>query len=185
MAEPDAAKTLAYDFNGSLWVAPVGTALPLKTAFYPVTPPYLPTTPWLNTGYIDEAGPAFETKDSITTLRAWQALADVRKVSKGKTTTLAFSLLEWTLSNVEWSMGLVDDGAGLLMPSSVAVEKAVLIIVTDGANQIGIGFPRASLEVAAKVTFKPADWASLPVLLTALQPTTGASFKVYLPATFV
>lgn len=182
---PDAANTLAYDFNGSLWTAPAGTALPTYAAFFPVdpAPAYVPAPPWINTGFVDEAGPDFETKNDTNSLRAWQSFADVRIVNKAKTSTLAFNLLEWTADNLEFALGVEDDGTGLLVPSSVPIERAVLIIVTDGGVRVGIGFPRGSLILDAKVSFKPADWAMLPVSLTALQPADDSpSFVVYLPA---
>lgn len=181
---PDASETLVYDFNGSLWTAPVGTELPTYAEFYPVSPAtFVPAVPWVNTGFLTEDGPAFESKDDQASLRAWQSRAVVRQVSKGKATTLGFNLLEWSIDNVIFALGLVDDGTGLLIPSAAAVERAVLVVVTDGDTAVGIGFTRGSLAMDAKIAFKPADWATLPVSLTALQPDGGGpEFQLYLPA---
>ena len=176
---PDAGNTLVYDFLGSLWTAPVGTPLPTLAIFGGAA--FTPATPWTNLGYVSEDGPEFATKDDVVGLRAWQSRAVVRNVSKGRETTLTFDLLEWSSANATFALGLDDDGTGLLTPSATAVESAVLVIVTDGDSRVGIGFPRAALTLDAKVAFKPADWAPLPIVLTALAPTTGPEFSLYLP----
>ena len=160
--------------NGpGVWVAPVGTALPAdtKTAF---------TTPWLNLGYLSDAGPTIGQNTSKQDMTPWQSVAPIRSVITGRDVTL--HMIFWQL-NVQ-TLGIYFDAdqpvpaADGSFTMSVRVDKgghqyAVAIDSLDGSatattsKVLRVGFTRALLTDAGDMAITRGATIPLEVTLTA------------------
>jgi len=155
--------------NGpGVWVAPVGTALPTdcKTAF---------ATPWLNLGYLSDAGPTIGQNTSKQDMTPWQSVAPIRSVITGRDVTL--HMIFWQL-NVQ-TLGIYFDAdqpvpsptdGSFTMP--VRVDKgghqyAVAIDSLDGVKVLRVGFTRALLTDAGDMAITRGATIPLEVTLTA------------------
>lgn len=84
--------------NGSIFTAPKGTAIPASISV-------ALGVAWKDAGYVTEDGVTFTDGKSMESVRAWQSLHDLRKIVTSKDTTAAFSLMQWSGSNVVFAFG--------------------------------------------------------------------------------
>jgi hypothetical protein len=100
---------------GILWISTIGTAEPTPTAtagkFSDVMPPA-----WLLLGPTDE-GSTFSDSVDTDTITVAEFLNAIRNVVTGRTSSLAFALASWTLSNYRRAL---NGGVAALVPTGTA-----------------------------------------------------------------
>lgn len=155
--------------NGAgLYIAPVGTALPTDTTAD------LPAA-WKALGYTTEDGVGqmldIETED----IMSWQELAPVRTVTKSRTLTLKFSMLQWNPTTLALFMGAPEpkpaaDGSFTLdlRMSDRPTEHAMLIDIDDAGRKYRIGLYRTILSATDDLALQRGTSAPLGVTVKAL-----------------
>jgi hypothetical protein len=108
------ADNVRVGLNGSIYIAPKGTAAPadLATAW---------PAGWVDLGYLSDDGVEMSYSTETEDINAWQSLSPVRKVLTGVDMTLGFTAIELKTSTVT-----------LYFPSSTMTE------VTAGVNKLSI-----------------------------------------------
>jgi hypothetical protein len=153
--------------NGSLSIAPVGTAAPadevvaLNAAFKDV-------------GIISEDGATFSNGKTVEGIKAWQSFHDVRKIVTGVETTVACVLREWSKQTTELALdGTVTEvsaGHYKLTPNAAeaVAEYAAVLAWVDGDKHYRLVIPRCSLADSVETNLTRSGPADLPITLGVL-----------------
>lgn len=120
--------------NGTVWVAPVGTAAP-------TTPVAVPGAGWLDLGYTSEDGVSLVDGKTVEPIRVWQLFHAARRVVTERETTISFVLRQWGKDQVKLAFGggtVTEPTAGVFKyeppnPEDLD-ERALMIDWADGAK---------------------------------------------------
>jgi hypothetical protein len=148
--------------NGSVYVAPVGTALPTNIAG-------ALNVAFKELGYVSEDGITFTNGQEIEDINAWQSFYPIRKVVTSKSTSVQFVLRQWNEDTVKLAFGggTISRTAGVttyLPPEPGTLdERAMIIEWEDGSETFRLVLPRGlvSGEVESNVVRSAA--ADLPI----------------------
>jgi hypothetical protein len=140
--------------NGDIYVAPALTPCPSTLIAEPASP-------WRRLGLVTEDGvtwtpPSEETEE----VKAWQSRYPVRIVTTGLSTSVGFSLLEWSRTTVEVTLGggTWEDSGELVIykppPAGAASEVALFVAAVDGSRIYGIYLPKCKVTERDDINFK-------------------------------
>jgi hypothetical protein len=156
--------------NGSVSVAPYGTALPtdahtaLNAAF-------------VDLGLLTETGVTLVATPAVVDVQAWQRLGPVRRVVTGRTLTAAGVLNQWNQESVSLAFGggtwtMVSAGSYRYDPplaGAALKEYSVVVDAQDGATNLRYMIRRAVISDAVTVNLVANAAATLPITFTALE----------------
>jgi len=159
--------------NGDVYVAPVGTSLPLD-----VDDP-------LNVAFSDALG--FTSEDGVTAtdgkttvnIGAWQSFYPLRTIVTERNFSAAFVLRQWNRDTVSLAFGggtfeATGSFTKYTPPDPSVIDERVLVIdYQDGDDQFRLVIPRCvvSEDVASQITRTAA--ADLPITMSVLAPAEG------------
>lgn len=151
-----------------IFIAPVGTAMPVSLA--------TPSAPWVGLGYTSDDGLVLNDEPSVEGIMSAQSAHPVREVVTERTTTMAFTLLQWNEDTLELAFGggeTEDLGGGVTAfhapgADDALPEHAVLAIWKDGDNSDGAFFGRANVREAVEVNVNRTSATALPITVSAL-----------------
>lgn len=158
--------------NGSIYIAPAGTALPdsiseaLGVAF-------------VDLGYVTEDGVSFTDSKTMESVRAWQSFYDLRKIITAKDAVASFSLMQWSGANVALAFGGGDVEEVVAPvtgppaepgeyryhpPAPEVIDERVLVVEwSDGAKDYRLSFPRGMVTENVETNVTRSAAALLPI----------------------
>lgn len=163
--------------TGHIYTAPSGTASPVN--------PLAPTTPWVELGHTSRDDGLTITRDGgdSETLGTWQN-ASLRE--RRDPTTFAITMQAQQVDNTV--LGLYFGGGDQSEPGVFGVtsatgttELALYVRIVDGANEIGMYVPKASISSDDDVEIDVEGFLSFPLRATVLQ-ATGSNLLEFLGA---
>jgi len=154
--------------TGHIYIAPVATAVP--------SDPSAPADPWVEIGHTsrDEGLTITRSGGDSEVLGSWQN-PSLRERRDPTTWAITFQLLQVDEVNFELYFGqaaTLADGEFGVNASATPTEHALYIRIVDGANEVGLYIPRASIFADDDVTVDPENFLSFPVRATLLQNST-------------
>jgi hypothetical protein len=161
--------------TGSLYKAPVGTAMPtdVTTAL---------GVAWVELGYT-ETGPKMSVDTSKESFIPWQSLSPVREVITEQTVSAAFALWQRNATTLKlaWGGGTVTGTTTRVFtpPASPSVNEGAFVFeIVDGAIIDRYCIARASIALAGDVEFLKDKITQYELELTYLQPATGSAWTL-------
>jgi hypothetical protein len=156
--------------NGSVWVAPEGTALPVDLAD--------PPAPFEDVGYVSEDGVNFTFSKDQQDINAWQSGEPVRVLVTAEPKTIAFDLLEFdrTALLLAFRGGAFVDGPPAIYTPPAAGSSDVRAMVVDGidgAEMFRFCFPRVSLTGDLAFALLRTDAIKLTMEFSVLASASG------------
>lgn len=168
-----AASAIRVGANGTVYVAPSGTAGPTD-----ITSAW---TGFTDIGYADEGGVVINRSMDTEVIRAWQSVSVLRYLITGVTLTAAFTLLQWDKDTLPFYMGggsITTQAAGRYkysISSAPTIDERVLGVEwTDGASiayRFVIG--RGMVQETGESNVQRSDGIKLPITFGAMTPNTG------------
>lgn len=167
---------------GILWIAAIGTAEPTPTAaggkFTDALPPA-----WLLLGPTDE-GSTFSDSVDTDTITVAEFLSAIRNVVTGRTSSLAFALASWTLSNYRRALnggiaaiaptGTVGSEVTSLEPPVEGSETRAMLMWESTDSTLRLMGRQCFQTGEVSSDFKPApEKALIPCEYAFEQPSTG------------
>lgn len=169
MAEGKSVSEILVGANGTVRVAPVGTAAPadIASAF---------SGTWVDLGYTNQDGVTLTDSKTLATVDVWQLFYPARRIITGRSFTAAMVLAQWNEITVPLAFG-----GGTVTPTtgppayytytppapSVLDERALAIEWTDGSRTYRLIIPKGVVtdNVSSKLT--KAGPAELPLTFEA------------------
>lgn len=160
--------------NGGIFVAPVGSTLPVD-----VDSPL--DGAFVDTGYATEDGVTFRYAPEITDHRGWQSAHPLRRDLTNVELDAVFGLLQWNEETIRLAFG----GGEVTEPSDGVFrydfpeagdeidERAAVVETIDGDRKDRFVIARCNPVEAVETQFQRASTAVLPITLRALQPDSG------------
>ena len=142
------------DLASGVWVAPKGTTFPADLV--------IPTTPWVEVGWLHEDGIPFERDTDAQELKAYQGSKLMRRRVTTNGEKLTFASLEENRPTLELAFpnGTFDTTAGVtrLTPTGEASkETACIVDVIDGDIQKRYEVIRGDIALTGTVEHKDTD----------------------------
>lgn len=173
---------------GYIYTAPVGTAAPTPAAVDTLNLNDTSTwgtglTVWGGTGHTSENDlPEFGLDGGDSTVRGtWQKKKLREVTTKDPIDFLTIHLQQFDEENLELYYGpnaSVTPGVfGVAAAAGVHTERAVFVVIMDGAFRVGFHAHKASVKRDASIKLATDDFASLPVKATFLQHNTELLFS--------
>ncbi len=163
--------------SGSVYMAPVGTAMPTDVAA-------AMAAAWKELGYISEDGPSLEASTDSEPIRAWQSLDPVRTNLTGRTLTTSFTLLQRNLNSLQLAFGGGTTTTTGVAPNEVftytppvddntVFERAFVLEVTDGTIKDRFALYRGQPNLSGAIPFKRDEASGFEIEITHLRSTDG------------
>jgi hypothetical protein len=154
--------------NGSLYVGPVGSAVPASISV-PLG------VDWTELGYTTEEGVTWVDGKTMQSIRAWQSFYDLRRIVESKEGSLAFQLLQWNGDNVRLAFG----GGTVSEPSpgeyrytppapEFIDERALAAEWQDGDKNYRLIFPKGNVSENIETNIVRSGGALLPITFSLL-----------------
>jgi hypothetical protein len=165
--------------NGSLWVAPVGSTLPVDatTAL---------NVAFVDVGYLTEDGITITPSQDMTVIRSWQSYVPTRRVTNTRDLTVAGVMQEFKRSNLVLAMGGGSTGmaSGIVTytppsPGGAPYERAVVVEWQDGTAQFRLVVPRMLVSELGAITLRRSEEAKLPFTLGIIDEDGDGGFLLY------
>ncbi|MBA0054296.1 hypothetical protein E0L36_26625 [Streptomyces sp. AJS327] len=180
MAQIDDAALVAS--GGHIFVAPVGTAKPED-----ITDPTNPGEDWETIGHtsLDEMPEVGRDGDDPTTLGSWQN-SKLKVITPDVTYSLTFNSIQASSLTYQMYFGagpekLQADGGFRIPARPVPQEKALLMVIVDGANYLPMWHPRVSLLGSDAVSTSAEEFVTFPITGTLLaHPSIGGDLGEWL-----
>lgn len=161
--------------NGQVYVAPVGTALP-------VSPTASLNAAFVGLGYCTVDGVTINVAPDIQEIMSWQSRQATRRQLMAQDVTATFTLQQFNEDTVPLAFGggsVVLVSAGVYrfdLPTDGALdERAMIIDGVDGSVHMRIVLPRGNVTEAVEMKFARDSESQLPITFKALQPTDGST----------
>lgn len=153
--------------NGTVWVAPVGTAAPATSA-------EAPGAGWVDLGYTSEDGATFTDAKTLQTIPVWQLFHPARRIVTERDTNLGFVLRQWSKDTVPFAFG----GGAITEPDDVGNpgeyrytppapelidERALLLDWVDGTKNYRLVIPRGMVTDNVETNLVRTGAADLPI----------------------
>lgn len=161
--------------NGSLYVAPEGTALPVDLA--------APASPFSNVGYISDDGVTFTLSRDTEDIMAWQSVDSVRRLVTAEPKELSFALLEFDPASVELAFrggtvtktGTAPNEIATYTPPDAGTASVVALVLDWNDGDADWRFVASRAEVSGDVEFQlvRTDAIRLPLVLAILAALGG------------
>jgi hypothetical protein len=162
--------------NGSVHVAPVGTAEPAdETAAL--------NAAFKDLGYISEEGVLFNASPNVQDILAWQTEFPIRSLTESRQGGLAFTMREWSGTNFKTAFGggtqtMPTAGHFKYVPPSGAQQiQCVVVTWTDQPAATLLTYrlvvPRAQVVEPVEIPLRRAQSAGLAVTFRVLGSTSG------------
>lgn len=170
----DAAE-LVVASNGSVSVAPAGTALP-------TTPSASLNAAFVDLGYVTEDGVTLTVEPSVEEFMAWQSRQAVRRELTGQAISVGFELEQWSADSVTLAFGggQITSASGVYKyewpsDSDSLEEVSCVIDWQDGDRSWRACFGRATITDSVETTFQRSSLATLPITLSVLDAADGGA----------
>lgn len=149
--------------NGSVLLAPVGTAMPTTIAA-------AWNAAFVDVGYISEDGVTISRPRSIEARRAWQSFYPVRRIVTEADLIVNFTMIEFKKPNVEVALeGTIATATGIhtFTPSDPEdiVEKALGVQWMDGAYTYRLTVPKVISTEDVEFMLRRSEESGLPLAL--------------------
>lgn len=159
--------------NGDVYVAPVGTAVPIDVDD-PLDPAFSDAL-----GFTSEDGVTATDGKTTTNIGAWQSFYPLRTIVTDRNFTVAFVLRQWNQDTVSLAFGggtftATGSFTQYTPPDPSVLDERVLIVDwQDGDDNYRLVVPRCivSDDVSTQLTRTTA--ADLPITMTVLAPAAG------------
>lgn len=167
--------------NGSVYVAPLGTAIP-------ATIDAALATEWVDLGYVTEDGVAWTDGKTLQSIRAWQSFYDLRRIVESKEGALSFTLMQWSGQNVKLAFGggaveesALDSGLFLYTPPdpSAIDERAMAVEWSDGTKDYRLVFPKGMVSENVETNLQRTAASLLPITFSLLGQDSTNPFELY------
>lgn len=153
--------------NGTVWVAPVGTAAP-------ATEDEVPGAGWVDLGYTSEAGATFSDAKTLTTIPVWQLFHPARRIVTERDTNLSFVLRQWSRDTVPFAFGGGTisqpdavgnpDGYKYVPPAPELIdERALILDWADGDKDYRLVIARGMVTEGVETNLVRTGPADLPI----------------------
>lgn len=154
--------------TGRVLVAAVGTTAPTG-----VSGAY--AAGWTEVGYTTEDGVTFSDSKDVEDRAAWQSLYPVRRLVTGRSSSVSFTLLEWSASTVPLAFGggaVTEPSAGVFKytppdPEDID-ERALSVEWTDGTKIYRLVIPRGNVSEGVETNLTRTGAAELPITFSVL-----------------
>ncbi len=160
--------------SGYALYAATGTTLPTAATTAPAAG-FLAN----DVGYLSDAGITMSIGRETTDITAWQNADVVRTIMTGHTVTFAFEMLETNSDSLELAFGNFASNT-VEIDGTVMPNKAFILHVDDGGNDIRIVVPNGQVTENGDVTFANNDAVKWPVTITAFPDGNGNKAYIYL-----
>lgn len=161
--------------NGSIWVAPVGTAAPAtEIAAYGAG--------WIELGYVNEDGVSPRESRTIKDILVWQLFYAARKIVTARAFEVKFSLSQWTLTTLPLAFG----GGAITEPTpnhykytppspETIDERSLGVDWVDGTKHYRLIIPRGLVSDAVETKLARTDAALLPITFAVIGDDAGGA----------
>lgn len=165
--------------NGSINVAPVGTALPDGSTATDVDGDL--DSAFVNLGYASEDGVGLNVTPEFLEVPAWQARTPVRRELQAQALSSTFTLLQWNAETVQYAFG----GGAITEPSpgiyrydfpeeeDALDERSLVIDWRDGASKFRLVVPRGNVSEGVDTNLVRTAAQTLGITHSALEPDDG------------
>lgn len=153
--------------NGKVYVAPVNTTAPddATTAL---------GSGWVDLGYLSEDGVTATFAKTTETIRAWQSLYPVRRITTEASATVSFALRQWNSKTVPFALGggtVSEPVAGEYEfipadPSDID-ERALCVEWQDGTRNYRLYFPKGMVVESVETNITRSSASDLPITFEA------------------
>ena len=159
--------------NGSVFVAPVGTAEPasISIALDPL---------FIDIGYVSADGATFLDGKTIEDITVWQLFYAARKLITEKEASLAFVLSQWSETNIPLAFGggatVVDVASEFsYTPPAPGVidERAMILEWVDGIKNYRLIIPRGLVTENVETNVVKTGAAELPITFSIVGTAAG------------
>jgi hypothetical protein len=148
--------------NGTIWVAPVATALP--------TSPTAAPTGFTDLGYVSEDGVTATDSKTLEPIPVWQLFYPARRVVTERDFMVAMVLRQWSKATTELAFGgatVTEPSPGVyrLTPPDPAFidERAMLVDWADGNKHYRLVLPRGMVTENVETQLVRTAASDLPV----------------------
>lgn len=169
--------------TGQVWVAPVGTAMPVDTT----TAMGTVNAAWKDLGFLSEDGVTFTPSIDTFQVNAWQAQGrPVRRGVASRDESLSFTMLEWKLDTLKIAfgggeiteIGTTDVYKYTPVTGAAEVETALVVDWLDNAIGFRLLVPRATVTDLAEFQLVRTDAAGLNVTLGVVNDGSVDPFSI-------
>lgn len=158
--------------NGSVHVAPAGTAVP-TTAVVALDAAYI------EVGYLSEDGVTFTDGAEVEDINAWQSFYPIRKIVTARSAGVEFVMKQWNEVTLKLAFGggsIKRGGTSTTYappgPSDLDT-RALVVTWADGVNDYRLVFPRGLVSGEVETQLVRTSAADLPISFAAT-PNTSA-----------
>ena len=159
------ANEVVVGVSGSVYVAPVGTALPTTEAT-------ALNVAFVELGFVGEDGVQFTDNKTVEGIKAWQSFYDIRKIITEKEAAVEFMLKQWNKDTVKLAFGggsLTNVGSGSHSkyqppsPTGTIDYRAMIIEWTDDTDKFRLVIPRGLITGEVTTNILRTSNADLPL----------------------
>jgi hypothetical protein len=176
---PLAGSEVRVGANGTIYVAPGGTAVPAN-----ITAPW---TSFTDIGYASEDGVSLSRSLTTEQIKAWQSIAPIRYLITEVAFTITFNLLQWNETTLPFWLGggsVVSQGGGsfkyTVSSSPTLDERAFGVEWTDGALTYRATIARGMVTESGETPINRSNPAGLPITFAAMTPASGTELAALL-----
>jgi hypothetical protein len=167
--------------NGQVYVAPVGTPLP-------VNPTTALNAAFTGLGFVTEDGVSLSVSPEIQDFGAWQSRQPVRRELTAQEVLASFALEQWNETTVPLAFGggeVTSPSTGVYryeLPSgNLALDERSLVIDSiDGDRHMRFVIPRGNITDAVETSLQRTELSVLPIAFKALEPLNGGTPMYFL-----
>lgn len=185
---PTVAKPNLLIDPGFLWIAPLGTTAPTNTVTAGVFSDTVAAA-WLPLGATTE-GSSFTNSVEVEPVEVAEFFDPVMYATTGRSTSLAFALASWTLSNYQRA---VNGGVAALTPSGASGAELTTLEPVDPGNEVRCMLLWESTDSTVRVMIRQAiqggevtsdfrkapDVASIPCTFNVEVPDSGKPWVIW------